>query len=192
MTRRQYDHFKNLKFPKLTKKDIPKQIGILRPFYEDLYLKSKMLYDKQLKKYQVQLQNGEKVEEPMQEIANDDELILIEDDDLPLKQRNNRPKIPPNGKITQVKKKFIPTAFFLEKQDELKNRLEAIVQKSGELTSASEEFHETSDKTKEKDAPLDKTLDQLDTIEQGKELNLKSARSDIPLKEIKVVEEKET
>ena len=45
------------------------------------------------------------------------DLRIIEDDDLPIKQRNNRPKIPPNGKITQLKKKLIATSFFIDDQD---------------------------------------------------------------------------
>jgi transcriptional activator SPT7 len=132
MAKRVYEDFEEVKIPKLRKKDIPSQIGILQPFYEDLYFKSKMMYNKQLKKYQTQIQNGETPEEPFTELEDEEELILIEDDDLPQKQRNNRPKIPPNGKITQIKKKFIPTAFFIEKQEEIESRLENILRKSKE------------------------------------------------------------
>lgn len=124
MAKRIYEDFEEVKFPKLRKKDIPKQIGILQPFYEDTYIKSKLMYNKQLKKYQTQIQSGEKPEEAFEPIEDEEELVLIEDTDLPHKQRNNRPKIPPNGKITQIKKKFAATAFFIEKQDEIEARLE--------------------------------------------------------------------
>lgn len=129
MAKRIYEDFEEVKFPKLQKKDISKQIGILQPFYEDIYIKSKLMYNKQLKKFQTQTSSGEALEEPFHPIENEDDLVLIEDSDLPHKQRNNRPKIPPNGKITQIKKKFIATAFFVEKQDEIETRLENMVKK---------------------------------------------------------------
>lgn len=129
MAKRVYEDFEEVEFPKLCKRDIPKQIGILQPFYEDVYIKSKLMYNKQLKKFQTQTLNGETPEEPFHSIDNEEELVLIEDNDLPHKQRNNRPKIPPNGKITQIKKKFIATAFFVEKQDEIECRLESMIKK---------------------------------------------------------------
>ena len=129
MAKRVYEDFEEVKFPKLRKRDITKQIGILQPFYEDVYIKSKLMYNKQLKKFQTQTLNGETPEEPFHSIDNEEDLVLIEDNDLPHKQRNNRPKIPPNGKITQIKKKFIATAFFVEKQDEIESRLENMIKK---------------------------------------------------------------
>ncbi|GAV27974.1 hypothetical protein PMKS-001442 [Pichia membranifaciens] len=129
MAKRIYEDFEEVKFPKLRKRDITKQIGILQPFYEDVYIKSKLMYNKQLKKFQTQTLNGETPEEPFHSIDNEEDLVLIEDNDLPHKQRNNRPKIPPNGKITQIKKKFIATAFFVEKQDEIESRFENMIKK---------------------------------------------------------------
>ncbi|KAG0689837.1 Transcriptional activator spt7 [Pichia californica] len=129
MAKRIYEDFAELELPKLTKRDIPNQIGILQPFYEDIYIKSKLIYNKQLKKYQTQTLNGETPEEPFTAIEDEEDLVMIEDTDLPYKQRNNRPKIPPNGKITQIKKKFVATAFFIEKQDEIEDRLENMVKK---------------------------------------------------------------
>ncbi|ODV84458.1 hypothetical protein CANARDRAFT_29006 [[Candida] arabinofermentans NRRL YB-2248] len=155
-----YEDFEELKFPKLRKRDLPNQIGLLKPFYDDLLMKSKAMYSKQLKKHQSQAAtqatddsksdastatggvtttstatggeeavNGTTTEQATAivpqldpqpvfiEIKDPEDLIIIEDDDLPQKQRNNRPKIPPNGKITQIKKKFIANAFFLDAQD---------------------------------------------------------------------------
>ncbi|TID18607.1 hypothetical protein CANINC_003857 [Pichia inconspicua] len=129
MAKRVYPEFGQLSFSKLKKKDIPNQLGILRPFYEDLLEKSKSIYTKQLRRYQTQIANGEVPEEPFQELEDEEELVLVEDEDLPLKQRNNRPKIPPNGKITQGKKKTVTNTFDIEKQEELRRRMEEILSK---------------------------------------------------------------
>lgn len=145
MSKRIYEDFEEIKMPKLCKKDIKNQIGILQPFYEDVYYKSKINYSKLLKKYQTQIQNGETPDEPFTEIENEEDLILMEDDDLPLKQRNNRPKVPPNGKITQIKKKFVPTAFFIEKQDGNEARLADFVNKQDQPLLPIKEEESTTD-----------------------------------------------
>lgn len=129
MSKRIYEDFDEVKFPKLMKKDIPSQIGLLLPFYDDLLFKTKIMYGKQLKKYQVQKQNGEPVDENFREVTDEEYLELVEDEDLPQKQRNNRPKVPPNGKITQIKKKFISNTFFVENQDKNDQRLSEILSK---------------------------------------------------------------
>lgn len=128
MVRRIYSDLDEVSFPKLRKKDIPNQIGLLQPYYDQLLEKSKVFYNKHLKKYQAQKATDGPVDE-FEEINDEDDLILIEDDDLPLKQRNNRPKIPPNGKITQTKKRVASTAFFLETQKEIEERLPSILKK---------------------------------------------------------------
>lgn len=180
MAKRIYEDFEEVKFPKLRKRDIPNQIGILQPFYEDIYLKSKLMYSKQLKKYQTQTLNGETPEEPFHEIENEDDLILIEDDDLPLKQRNNRPKIPPNGKITQIKKKFIPTAFFVEKQDEIETRLGAMMKKLQEDALKEEKASDKQNEDKIEHGDKDSHNDSLPTGETiaGKGVEDKGVESD--------------
>ncbi|VEU23001.1 DEKNAAC104269 [Brettanomyces naardenensis] len=114
-----FDDFNEVKFPKLRQEDLPKQIHLLKHYYDGLLLKTKNMYAKQLKKHQQHLANGTAdPSESFVEYKNDEDMVIIEDDDLPMKQRNNRPKIPPNGKITQIKKKFIANAFFIDRQDE--------------------------------------------------------------------------
>jgi transcriptional activator SPT7 len=129
MVKRIYEDFNEVKFPKMKKKDIPDQIGLMQPFYEDLFIKTRLTYNKQLKRYQAQMENGETPDEPFTEIADENETELIEDEDLPQKQRNNRPKVPPNGKITQIKKKFTATAFFIDRQEKNQERLDELFSK---------------------------------------------------------------
>ncbi|KAG7939081.1 uncharacterized protein OGAPODRAFT_77314 [Ogataea polymorpha] len=136
-----YEDFQEVQFPKLRKRDLASQIGLLRPFYEDLLSKSRAAYAKQLKKHRQSLgftdpeglpaasngtpkapesgsaPNGGESSSTFVEIEDPEDLVILEDDDLPLKQRNHRPKVPPNGRITQVKRKLINNAFFLEAQD---------------------------------------------------------------------------
>lgn len=113
-----YDDFKEFMFPKLRKKDLPKQIGVLKHYYKRLLTKSETMYAKQLRRHQQHIANGTAdPNEKFVEYKDLNDLRIIEDDDLPIKQRNNRPKIPPNGKITQIKKKLIATSFFIDDQD---------------------------------------------------------------------------
>ncbi|KAK6198545.1 uncharacterized protein RJT21DRAFT_122123 [Scheffersomyces amazonensis] len=91
----------------LTAADVDKQIKLLRPFYSKLNEKSKAHYIKLQKK------KGEPADLP-----DDNSLLLIEDEELPQKQRNIRPRLPPTGKITAIKKKIIANSFFLPDSDE--------------------------------------------------------------------------
>lgn len=119
-TKTRYDDFKEIKFPKMHKKDIPAQIGLLQHYYAGLLEKSQALYAKQLRRQQqaVSEHNTSAIDPNFKEIQSEDDLIIIEDDDLPIKQRNNRPRVPPNGRIVQTKKKLVANAFFLDQQDE--------------------------------------------------------------------------
>ncbi|GME67883.1 unnamed protein product [Ambrosiozyma monospora] len=98
-----FEDFEEFKFPKLRKKDLGNQIGILKHYYSELLVKSKAHYHKHLRKHQQMVAAGEKEIDNngcpinFEVIKKDEDLIIIEDDDIPLKQRNNRPKVPPNG-----------------------------------------------------------------------------------------------
>lgn len=83
--------------------EIDQQIGILKPFFTNLLEKSKAHYIK------VQKKNGLSTELPGMS-----HFMLIDDDDLPQKQRNIRPRLPPTGKIAAPKKKPLVGSFFLE------------------------------------------------------------------------------
>lgn len=97
-----YVDLMELKDPKLLASAISKQIGVLQPFYQKLLEKTKTHYIKTQKK------KGE-----LTELPNPDHLFLIEDEELPQKQRNIRPRLPPTGKIVSVKKRMLANGFFL-------------------------------------------------------------------------------
>lgn len=101
-----YEDLKDWVQPKLTQADVQKQIGVLKPFYEALVQKSETFLVKQQKR------KGESTELPPPT-----RLYLIEDEELPQKQRNIRPRLPPTGKITSVKKKLLSQAFILPDED---------------------------------------------------------------------------
>lgn len=102
-----YEDLIELKDPKLFASDISKQISVLLQFYNNLLEKTKVHYVKQQKK------KGESTELP-----EDDKFPLIEDDELPQKQRNIRPRLPPTGKIVSIKKRLLSNAFFLPDEAE--------------------------------------------------------------------------
>lgn len=104
--RNKYEDFKEWEVQKLYEADIDDQIGLLQPFYAKLLEKSKTHYVKGQRK------KGESTELP-----SPDHLILIEDDELPQKQRNIRPRLPPTGKISSIKKRIVANAFFLPDSD---------------------------------------------------------------------------
>lgn len=87
---------------KLTQADVPQQIGILQPFYRALVEKSEAVYVK------LQKRKGEPTQLPAPEA-----FVLVEDDELPQRQRNMRPRLQPTGKIPSLKKKQLLTAFIL-------------------------------------------------------------------------------
>lgn len=87
---------------KLREVDVSKQVKILQPFYTKLLEKSKTHFVKMQKK------KGESADLPSPE-----DMLLIEDEELPQKQRNIRPRLPPTGKITSVKKKVVSSSFYL-------------------------------------------------------------------------------
>ncbi|CUM63511.1 uncharacterized protein PRCAT00001087001 [Priceomyces carsonii] len=103
VTRQQrYEDLIEFEVPRLTAADIDNQIGLLKSFYQKLLEKSKTLFIKNQKK------KGESTELPDPNL-----LLLIEDEELPQKQRNIRPRLPPTGKIASVKKRTIAGSFFL-------------------------------------------------------------------------------
>lgn len=108
-----YEDLDELNYPKLNKVSMKYQIGLLKPFYENLLHKSEIHILKQKKK------NGEIEKLP----ERDEEIEFMENEDLPQKQRNNRPRVPPNGRISGIKRKLVATSFFLDKQDELMDKM---------------------------------------------------------------------
>lgn len=108
-----YEDIVELKYKPLEVKDIPKQIGLLQPFYESLVEKSRHFYQKQK---QANADNEDSSDGKSEKEEDADK--LVEDEELPSKQRNNRPRVPPTGKIPGIKKKSIETSFFLSKSEE--------------------------------------------------------------------------
>lgn len=103
-----YEDLRDYKTPKLTAADVKSQIGLLQPFYNDLVKRTEAHYIKQQKR------NGESIELPPPH-----KLPLLEDEDLPQKQRNIRPRLPPTGKITAVKKRLVLNAYVLPEEERL-------------------------------------------------------------------------
>lgn len=101
---------KEIKYKRLLKEDIDKQIGLMKPFLHRFFEKSKVIYLKNFKN-----KNTQNKELPLTNEEN--EMLILEDEDLPQKQRNIRPRLPPNGKIGSVRKKPVETAFFLPEDD---------------------------------------------------------------------------
>lgn len=122
--RNKYEDLQDFETKKLYANDVPQQIGLLIPFYEKLCDRSKQQFIKLQKK------KGESVELP-----DDSQFALVEDDELPQKQRNVRPKLPPTGKITTIKKKIIASSFFLPEDDEIRDD---VVEKESEAAGANE------------------------------------------------------
>lgn len=102
-----YEDLREWKPIKLRKEDVDKQIGLLQNFYKDLVERTEVAYVKQ------QRRKGD-----FSDMANDSELFLLEDEELPQKQRNIRPRLPPNGKIQSVKKKPLSSAYILPEEPE--------------------------------------------------------------------------
>ncbi|KAK6877752.1 Transcriptional activator spt7 [Candida tropicalis] len=106
--RNKYEDLQEYEPGKIHGNEVEKQIGLLVPFYKKLYERSQTHYVKSQKK------KGENMDLPP-----DNVFILIEDEELPQKQRNIRPKMPPTGKITSIKKKIIASSFFLPEEEDL-------------------------------------------------------------------------
>lgn len=104
-----YDDLNGFKVNKLYGTDVPHQIGLLKPFYLKLLEKSKAHFIK------VQKKNGLSTELP--EL---DKLELVDDEGLPQKQRNIRPRLPPTGKITAIKKRPVANSYFIDEVTEVK------------------------------------------------------------------------
>lgn len=102
-----YEDLKEWKTKKLTQADVSSQIGILQPFYKSLLEKTETFYVKQQKR------KGESTDLPPPST-----FLLIEDEELPQKQRNIRPRLPPTGKISSVKKKPLSQTFILSDDSE--------------------------------------------------------------------------
>lgn len=101
-----YEDLKDWTVPRLTKEDVSKQIGLLQPFYLSLASKLEALYLKLQKRLGASM-----------ELPPPNKLYLLEDEELPQKQRNIRPRLPPTGKITLVKKKPLSSALLLPEDE---------------------------------------------------------------------------
>lgn len=102
-----YEDLREMKTERLTKAAASNQIGILQHFYQDLVHRTEAAWIKQQKR------KGESAEFPPPE-----QFYLLEDEELPQKQRNIRPRLPPTGKIQAVKKKPLVSAFILPEEPE--------------------------------------------------------------------------
>lgn len=98
---------REIKYEKLHKEDIEDQIKLIQPFLHKFFDKSKAIY---LKNYK----NNNDTNDKIPFTNNEEEMLILEDEDLPQKQRNIRPRILPNGKISGIKKKTVGNAFFLD------------------------------------------------------------------------------
>lgn len=102
-----FDDLKEYKVNRLYAADVDNQIGLLKPFYQKLLDKSKNQFIKQQKK------KGESANLP-----DASKFPLLDDDDLPQKQRNIRPRLPPTGKIGSTKKRIIANSYILPEWEE--------------------------------------------------------------------------
>ncbi|CAX40469.1 subunit of the histone acetyltransferase SAGA complex, putative [Candida dubliniensis CD36] len=163
--RNKYEDLQEYEPEKIHGNEIEKQIGILIPFYKKLYEKSQTFYVKAQKK------KGESLE-----IPPDDIFVLTEDEDLPQKQRNVRPKLPPTGRISSIKKKIIANSFFLPEEEELqKQEMELKAKEERDAAQAAQAMEtaqsmETTDTLETVDTP-----DTSDIAEMLRELESASA-----------------
>lgn len=108
---KKFEDLKTYHVRKLYGSDVEHQIGLLRPFYQKLLEKSKAHFIKLQKK------NGLPTDLP--EL---DKLELVDDEVLPQKQRNIRPRLPPTGKITAIKKRPVANSFFILEDEEVQDQ----------------------------------------------------------------------
>lgn len=102
-----YEDLRDWGLRKLAKGDVGAQIGLLRPFYSALAARTEAMYSK------LQKRKGASTDLPPAI-----KLYLIEDDELPQKQRNLRPRLPSTGKIALAKKKLLSTAYIIPEEPE--------------------------------------------------------------------------
>ncbi|CCH41053.1 putative permease [Wickerhamomyces ciferrii] len=102
------EEFENAPFKRIQQDDIQQEIGIFQKFLNDCVTKTKHYHSKQLK-------SKKEVNEYLNTVKN---VTIMDDEDYPKKQ--NKPKLPPTGKITPSKRKITPTTFFLPEEDEKK------------------------------------------------------------------------
>ena len=159
--RHKFEDLQEYEPEKLHASDVEKQIGLLKPFYSKLNERSKQQFIKLQKK------KGESLDLP-----DDNLFVLIEDEELPQKQRNIRPKLPPTGKITAIKKKIIANSFFLKEEDELP-KLEPIpvagkqaVPKTSDAEKSNQKGDKVNDSSKESN---DEGAKKTDSEEKSKE-----------------------
>lgn len=126
----------------LVASDLDQQVGLLKPFYTELYDKSKAHFIKNQKK------KGESTELP-----ESSSFLLVEDDELPQKQRNIRPRLPPTGRITSVKKKIVANSFFIP--EDKHDGTDLHVDKNGaSFLDDEEELRALESQLKSEDEPL--------------------------------------
>ncbi|KAM9923509.1 hypothetical protein OXX59_005136 [Metschnikowia pulcherrima] len=102
-----YEDLRDWPVIRLRKEDVGNQIGLLQGFYQSLADRSEAAHAK------LQRKKGE-----LHDDDDDSHLYLLEDEDLPQKQRNIRPRLPPNGKISSVKKKPLSSAYILPEEED--------------------------------------------------------------------------
>ncbi|KAF6068686.1 Bromodomain family protein [Candida albicans] len=92
----------------------------------------------------------------------------IEDEDLPQKQRNVRPKLPPTGRISSIKKKIIANSFFLPEEEELqKQEMELKAKEEAEAAAAAAAAAANSTQT----AETAQVMKPVDSLEMSETLN---------------------
>ncbi|CAI5756285.1 unnamed protein product [Candida verbasci] len=99
--RNKFQDLENYKVLEMKQND-PNVIGILKPFYNKMIERSSNYYKKK------NITSWE---------------YLVEDELLPQKMRNIRPKISPTGKIGNIKKKIVANAFLLDEPNEIKQEI---------------------------------------------------------------------
>ncbi|ODQ81489.1 hypothetical protein BABINDRAFT_159768 [Babjeviella inositovora NRRL Y-12698] len=100
--KKKYDDLVDLSYPEVMASQVSEQIGLLGPFFEGAAARSKQFMVKQQKK------TGEG-----EALVDGQDYKIMEDEDLPQKQRNSRPRLPPTGKIAGIKKRPVANSFFL-------------------------------------------------------------------------------
>lgn len=93
--------FESKPFKRLTDEDIPNQVKTFQPYLESELMRTKQLHSKQIKSKK----------EVAEYLANAKGVTILDDEDYP--KRQQRPKLPPTGKITPAKKKITASTFFL-------------------------------------------------------------------------------
>ena len=99
------------------------------------------------------------------ELPPDNIFILTEDEDLPQKQRNVRPKLPPTGRISSIKKKIIANSFSCLKRKVTKQEMELKAKEEAEAAAAAAAANSTQT------AETAQVMKPVDSLEMSETLN---------------------